>query len=54
MKDKLPVYIENNKLPIGSLNLNEKKDSYGYVSILYLLSIIITLGSIITLLIIGG
>lgn len=54
MKDKLPVYIENNKLPIDSLNLNEKKDSYGYVSILYLLSIIITLGSIITLLIIGG
>lgn len=52
MKEKLPVYLENHSLP-------EKEEdemtnhSYGYVSILYILSIIITLGSIFTLMFIG-
>ena len=54
MRDRLPVYIENNSVPEDNFKLMEKNNSYGYVSVLYLLSIIITLGSIITLLIIGG
>lgn len=54
MRDKLPVCIENNSIPEDNLKLPRKNNSYGYVSVLYLLSIIITLGSIITLLVIGG
>jgi len=51
MKEKLPVYLENRNLP--EREVEEKEHSYGYVSILYILSIIITLGSLITLMFLG-
>lgn len=37
MKNKLPVYIENKKLPDNPYK-TENKESYGFVNTLYLLS----------------
>ena len=50
MNDKLPIDIENLELPLDQFKKIDTPSnaSYGYVSILYLLSIIITLGSILT------
>ena len=47
MRDKLPVYIENRELPKNELDINDGNiKSYGYVSILYLVSIMITIVSV--------
>lgn len=55
MKERLPVYIENLDLPyIENKKDNKRNKSYGYVSFLYLLSIIITIGSVITVFILGN
>ena len=49
MRNKLPVYIENRELPKDEfINDNYKDKSYGYVSILYLASIMITVVSVLT------
>ena len=51
MRNKLPVYIENRELPKDEFmnnNNNNKDRSYGYVSILYLASIMITVVSVLT------
>ncbi len=55
MNDRLPVVIENLELP-NSLEKEKKKldKSYGYVSIMYLLSLLITLGSIVIIIIFGS
>lgn len=53
MKERLPVVLENLELPRDEFEkLNEKKVSYGYVSILYLISLMITIASIITVLVV--
>lgn len=50
MRDKLPVYIENRELPKDKFNTdNNNNKSYGYVSILYLSSIMITVISVLTI-----
>ena len=56
MKERLPVNIENNTLPIDTFNLQDEnnKNNYGFVSTMYLISLLITLGSVITLIIIGS
>ncbi len=51
MKEKLPVYLENRSLPRQEI---DRKDSYGYASIMYILSIIITLGTIISIFVLGN
>ena len=52
MNNKLPVYIENLELPIDD-NKKEidshNKNSYGYVSIIYILSMMITIGSVLAI-----
>ena len=49
MRDKLPVYIENRELPKDEFDINNGNNkSYGYVSILYLVSIMITVVSVLT------
>ena len=50
MKNRLPVNIENRELPIDEdRNIDrEKKTSYGYVSVLYLASLIITIISLLS------
>lgn len=53
MRDRLPVHIENRELPVDNFRNDNKKDSYGYVSILYLASIIITIASVLTVIILG-
>lgn len=50
MKGRLPVSFENRKLPMDDRN-NEGGNSYGYVNVLFLASIITTIASIITILI---
>ena len=54
MRNKLPVYIENNDLPVDSYNIRNKRDnSYGYVNVLYLTSMIITVLSVLTVIFVG-
>ena len=49
MRDKLPVYIENRELPKNEFDSNNGNNkSYGYVNILYLASILITVVSVLT------
>ena len=52
MRNRLPVYIEDRELPkdIDSVNERDNSNSYGYVNIMYLASIIITLASVLTIL----
>jgi len=55
MKNKLPVYIDNLELPQDNLkqieNNNNNNRSYGFVSVIFLLSTMITLGSLLAILI---
>lgn len=47
MKNKLPVLIEDNELPRNNLDTNTRNNnSLGYVSILYIISILVTSFSI--------
>ena len=50
MNDRLPVDIENLELPVDQFKKFDKpsNSSYGYANILYILSIIITIGSVLT------
>ena len=55
MRDRLPVHIENRELPMDeSRKIENRNDSYGYVSILYLTSIIITVMSVLTVIFLGN
>lgn len=56
MRNRLPVELENLELPIDkySNNNNSNNKSYGYVSVLYLLSLLITIGSVLTVLFLGN
>ena len=52
MKERLPVYIDNRELPVDQYNIVDKKvNSYGYVNVLYLASLIITVISVVTVII---
>jgi hypothetical protein len=42
MRSRLPLNIENRELAIDTYNNVNRKDSYGYVNVLYLSSLIIT------------
>ena len=55
MKNKLPVYLEDRELPLDKYNSNNKdnSNSYGYVNIMYLASIIITIASVLTVIFVG-
>lgn len=55
MNEKLPVNIENLELPIDQFKKldRDNSSSYGYANILYLLSIIVTLGSVLTVIFLG-
>ena len=55
MRNRLPIYVDNKELPIDKYNLKKKKsNSYGYVNILYLTSIIITFLSVMTVMFFGN
>lgn len=61
MNGKLPIELENLELPVDKFNkIDSKKNQVnnekinGYVSIMYLLSLIITLGSILAIIFMGG
>ena len=56
MRDRLPVHIEDRELPKYENvdNFENRKNSYGYVSVLYLASIIITVVSVITITMFGN
>ena len=53
MKNRLPVYIDNLELSINEDKNMDENTSYVYVNILCLLSLIITVGSVITIVILG-
>lgn len=52
MKNRLPVHIEDRELPIDQYKKEQRNNSYGYVNILYLTSIIITVISVVTVIIV--
>ena len=52
MRNRLPVYIEDHELP--KMDVHKNEDSYGYVNILYLSSIIITVASVLTVIVLGN
>ena len=55
MKERLPIEMENFELPKDEfMASHEKQYSYGYASILYLLSMIITIGSILVVVLLGN
>ena len=55
MNERLPVDIENLELPYDRFKKvdRDNSNSYGYANILYLLSIIITLGSVLIVIFFG-
>lgn len=53
MRNRLPLYLENRELPVDNFNKRDNSNSYGYVNVMYLLSIIITVCSVITVMIFG-
>jgi hypothetical protein len=54
MRNRLPVRLEDNDLPNDIYKIKDKRnDSYGYVNILYLTSIIITVLSVMTVIFVG-
>ncbi len=55
MKNRLPVYVENKSLPLDESNkqVNKQGYSYGYVDVLFLSSIIITIASVLTVIVLG-
>lgn len=53
MRNKLPVYLENRELPEDNYNIRNNENSYGYVNVLYLTSIIITALSVATVMLFG-
>ena len=53
MRDRLPVHIENRDLP-KDMNIDSNREySYGYVNILYIVSILITVLSVLTVIVLG-
>ena len=54
MRNRLPLNIENRELPMDKYNNINREGSYGYVNVLYLSSLIITLASILTVIILGN
>ena len=56
MRERLPVNIENYTLPMDKTSHDKENNnnSYGYVSIMFLLSLLITLGCVISLIVLGS
>ena len=55
MKERLPVNMDNLDLPVDNFKheVRGNDNNYGYVSFMYLLSLLITLVSVVTLIILG-
>lgn len=51
MRNRLPIELDNMELPVDKYSKNNqvKNNSYGYVSIMSLISLIITLGSVLAI-----
>ena len=56
MNDRLPVDLDNLDLPYDEFKKldHDNSNSYGYANILYLLAILITLGSVLTVIFFGS
>lgn len=53
MKLRLPVYLDNLELPSDNNNINKDNKSYGYISVMYILSLIITISSVLVVIFLG-
>ena len=55
MRERLPIVIEDLELPENSdsENSSKKNKSYGYVSFMYLISLMITISSILVIMFFG-
>ena len=55
MRERLPIEMDNLQLPKDEFMVNEsKRNSYGYANILYILSMIITVGSVLVVIFLGN
>ncbi len=55
MREKLPVELDNLELPQDDFwDKNELHNSYGFANILYILSMIITVGSVLVVIFLGN
>ena len=55
MREKLPVELDNLELPQDDFwDKNELHSSYGFANILYILSMIITVGSVLVVIFLGN
>lgn len=55
MKERLPVEMDNLELPQDDFwDKNELQNSYGFANILYILSMIITVGSVLAIIFLGN
>ena len=53
MRNRLPVYVEDRELPVDNYKKRDNSNSYGYVNVLYLASIIITITSVLVVIVLG-
>lgn len=54
MREKLPVDMENFELPVDQFKINDNRNnSYGFANIFYLLGLIITIFSVLTVIFLG-
>ncbi len=54
MRERLPIELENLELPQDNYMDPKPKSSYGFANILYLLGMIITVGSVLVVMLLGN
>ena len=54
MRERLPIELENLELPQDNYMDPKPKSSYGFANILYLLGMIITMGSVLVVMLLGN
>ena len=54
MRERLPVEIENWELPKDEFVVRKQSVSYGYVNVLYILSMLITTASVLIVVFLGN
>ncbi len=54
MRERLPIEMDNLELPKEEKIVSERQVSYGFANILYLLGLIITVGSVLVVVFLGN
>lgn len=54
MNGRLPIEMDNLELPKDQFKKLDRKNSYGFANTLYILAMIITIGSVLTVIFLGN